>query len=151
MSCQNYRVLEMQNNNIGIVAVDSYMPFGNITRRISKTTGGGIPFEVSSSGADTISITNKGYYKVNYNGSLKVGAAGAITLTLYVNGNEVAKSTTTASGEGTFNVNLVKVIRVFANCEANSTNCPANLQIQLTGTGVTGGNSVIIVDSCVNG
>lgn len=151
MSCQNYRILEMQNNNIGAVAVDGLMPFGIITRRTSCSTGHGVPFDVTTAGANTIVLTSKGYYKVMYNSSLTVGAAGAVTLTLLVDGAPVYSVTENAAGAGAVNLTLIKEVRVFANCASAPTNCPANIQIQLTGTDVTGGTSNIIVDSCING
>lgn len=151
MACTNYRIIEMQNDNIGAVAVNGFMPFGRVTRRIGTSACNDTPFAVTSSGADTIQITNKGYYKVLYNASLVVGGAGAVTLTLLVNGEPVYAVGETAAGAGTINLTLIKDVRVFANCAGCSTNCPANIQIQLSGTAITGGVSNIIVDSCVNG
>lgn len=151
MSCQNYRVIELQNDNIGAVAVNGFMPLGHVTRRISTNTGRGVPFELSTSGADTVQLTTKGYYKVLYSASLVVAAAGDVTVTLLANGVPLYSVTETATGAGTVNLTLPKEVRVFANCAANSTNCPVGLQLQLSGTAITGGKSNIIVDSCVNG
>lgn len=151
MSCQNYRVIELQNNNIGAVAVNGFMPLGRVTRRISTTTGSGVPFEISTSGADTVQITNKGYYNVLYSASLTVEAAGTVQVALIANGVELYNVTESAAGAGAVNLTLPKVVRVFANCAANSTNCPVDLQIQLKGSAITGGTSTLRVDSCVNG
>lgn len=154
MACQNYRIIELQNNSVGAVSVNSLMPLGNVTRRISTSTGSGVPFEIITSGADTIQLTSKGYYKVLYNASVDVtvgSTAAPITLTLLANGNELYSVTTTAGATGTYNLNLVKEVRVFANCASCSTNCPMSLQIRLSGTAITGGKSNVIVDSCVNG
>ena len=151
MSCQNYRVIELQNDNIGAVAVNGFMPLGRVTRRISKTTGAGVPFSVITSGADTVQRTDKGTYKAIYSASLVVAAAGDVTVTLLANGVPLYSVTETAAGAGTVNLTLPKEVRVFANCAANSTNCPVDLQIQLTGSAITGGKSNFIVDSCVNG
>ena len=151
MSCTNYRVIEMQNDNIGAVAVNGLMPLGKVTRRVSTTNGYGVPFEVTTSGADTIQLTSKGYYTVIYSASVIVGGAGGITLTLLVNGNPVYAVGATAAGAGTVNLTLPKEVRVYANCPSVPTNCPASIQIQLSGTAITGGISNIIVDSCING
>lgn len=151
MACQNYRVIEMQNNNIGAVAINGLMPFGNVTRRISTTTGAGVPFEVITSGADTIQLTTKGFYKVIYSASLTVSAASTVQLALLANGVELYNVTATAGGAGAVNLTLPKEVRVLANCSSCPTNCPVNLQIRLTGSAITGGTSNIIVDSCVNG
>ena len=151
MSCSNYRIIEMQNDAIGAVAVNGLLPLGNVTRRISTTTGSGVPFEVSSSGADTIQLTSKGYYKAIYNASLTVGGAGAVTVSMLVNGVTVYSVTENAAGAGTVNLTLIKEIRVFGNCANMPTNCPARVQFQLSGTAVTGGTSNVIIDSCVNG
>lgn len=151
MSCQNYRVIELQNNNIGAVAINGFMPLGHVTRRISTTTGSGVPFDITTSGADTVQLTSKGYYKVIYSASLAVSAAATVQLCLLVNGTEVYNVTGTSGGAGSINLTLPKEVRVFANCAACSTNCPVNLQIQLKGSAITGGTSNLIVDSCVNG
>lgn len=151
MACQNYRVIELQNNNIGAVAINGFMPLGQVTRRISTTTGSGVPFDITTSGADTVQLTSKGYYKVIYSASLTVSAAATVQLCLLVNGTEVYNVTGTSGGAGAINLTLPKEVRVFANCAACSTNCPVNLQIQLKGSAITGGTSNLIVDSCVNG
>lgn len=151
MSCQNYRVIELQNDNIGAVAVNGFMPLGRVTRRISTNTGSGVPFEISTSGADTVQLTNKGYYNVLYSASLAVSAAGTVQVALIANGVELYNVTESAAGAGAVNLTLSKVVRVFANCAANSTNCPVDLQIQLKGSAITGGTSTLRVDSCVNG
>lgn len=151
MSCQNYRIIELQNDNIGPVAINGYMPLGRVTRRISTTTGSGVPFDITASGADTIQLTSKGYYKVLYSASVAIAAAGTVQLALIANGVELYNVTETAAGAGAINLTLIKDVRVFANCAACSTNCPVNLQIRLAGSAITGGTSNIIVDSCVNG
>lgn len=151
MSCQNYRVIEMQNDAIGAVSVGSLLPLGRVTRRISKSAGSGVPFEVSSSAADTVQLTAKGYYKVIYLASLTVGGAGAVTVTMLVNGEEVFSVTENAAGAGAVIIPLIKEIRVFANCGSCPTNCPAEVQFRLSGTAATAGTSNLIIDSCVNG
>lgn len=152
MSCKNYRMIELQNGAIGAVAIGELMPFGNITRKISDNNCcGASPFETTTSGTNTIVLTSKGYYKVIYSASVAVAAAGEVTMTLLANGTPLAEVTTTASGAGTFNLTLVKMVRVFANCQSAPTNCPLNMQVRLSGSAITGGTSDIIVDSCVNG
>lgn len=151
MSCTNYRIIEMQNTGMGAVASGALMPLGSITRRIATTTGSGVPFQVTHSGSDTIQITSKGYYKVEYNATLTAGGAGDITLVLLANGTPVYSITHHVTAAGNYNLHFAKEVRVFANCPACSTNCPMDIQVQNAGIAVTGGTSNIIVDSCVNG
>lgn len=155
MSCQNYRIIEMTNENIGAQSINALMPLGRVTRLISTKNGNAIPFEITTSGADTVMLTQKGYYNVLYNASVDVTVASSststITLSLLVNGITVYSATTTAGATGTYNLTLPKAVRVFANCASQPTNCPVSLQVQLTGTAITGGKSVLKVDSCVNG
>lgn len=151
MSCQNYRCIEMQNTGMGPVANNGFMPFGRITRKISTCSGNGVPFQVATSSADTIQLTAKGYYTVKYNATLTVGGAGDIILVLLANGTPVYSITHHVTAAGNYNMNFSKMVRVFANCEACSTNCPLDIQIQNAGVALNGGTSDIIVDSCVNG
>lgn len=151
MSCQNYRIIEMQNTGMGAVPNGGYLPFGKVTRRISTSTGNGVPFQIASSGADIIQLTTKGYYKVLYNATLTVGGAGDITLVLLANGTPIYSITHHATAAGNYNLTLPKEVRVFANCAANPTNCPVDIQIRNAGQAITGGTSNIIIDSCVNG
>lgn len=151
MSCQNYRIIEMQNTGIGAVPNNQLIPLGRVTRRISTSPGNGVPFQVASSKADTIQLTTKGYYKVLYNATLTVGGAGDITLVLLANGTPVYSITHHATAAGNYNLTLPKEVRVFANCDSCPTNCPMDIQILNAGQAITGGTSNIIVDSCVNG
>ena len=43
----NYRVLQLTNSAVGAVAVDGYMPFGTITRKICCGRGDVRTFEVT--------------------------------------------------------------------------------------------------------
>lgn len=151
MSCTNYRIIELQNNAIGSQAVNALLPLGTVTRRISTTTGQGVPFDLTTSGTHTVNLTSKGYYKVAYSASLTVENAGQVTLTLIAGGSAVYSVTATAAAGDTVNLTMIKEVRVFANCQSCPTNCPLPIQIQLTGTAITGGTSNLIVDSCVNG
>ena len=151
MSCSNYRIIELQNDNIGAVAANSMMPLGRITRRISTATGSGVPFEISTSGADTIQLTSKGYYKVMYSASVTPAEAGTIKFTLMANGQELYSVSDEVTTARAVNLTLIKSVRVFANCASCSTNCPVQLQIKASGVAIASGTSNIIVDSCVNG
>ena len=151
MSCANYRLIEMQNTAVGAVASGAFMPFGKVTRRVSNSAGCGVPFQVAYSGADIIQITQKGYYKVEYNASVTVGGAGDITFVLMANGTPIYSITHHVTAAGTYNLNFPKEVRVFANCPSCATNCPMDIQVQLAGLAITGGTSNIIIDSCVNG
>ena len=54
----NYRVLQLTNSAVGAVAVDGYIPFGTITRKICCGRGDVRTFEVTTSNANTITYTN---------------------------------------------------------------------------------------------
>lgn len=151
MSCKNYRLIEMQNDSLGAVAVNGLMPLGRVTRRIATCTGSGVPFQVTNSGADTVQLTSKGFYNVLYSASVNVGAAGNVTLSLLVNGQNVHSVTATAAGAGSVNLTLSKCVKVCDNCASMSQNCPLDIQVQLSGTAITGGSANIRIDSCVNG
>lgn len=151
MSCKNYRLIEMQNDNIGAVSVNGLMPLGRVTRRIATCTGSGVPFQVTNSGADTVQLTSKGFYNVLYNATVAIGAAGSATLSLLVNGQSVYSVTETATAAGSINLTLAKCVKVCDNCASMSQNCPLDIQIQLTGAAITGGSATLRIDSCVNG
>lgn len=151
MSCTNYKIIEMQNTGMGPVLNNGFIPFGKVTRRIATYSGSGVPFQVTTSGADTIQLTSKGYYNVLFNATVTVGGAGDITLVLLANGTPVYSITHHATAAGNYNLTIPKTVKVFANCASCSTNCPMDIQIQNAGQALTGGTCIIKIDSCVNG
>lgn len=141
-----YRVLQMTNNAIGAVAVTNFMPLGNITRRVTRCDCNVSTFNLSTTGANTLSINECGNYNVTYNASLIAAAAGVLIATLVVNGVNVYSTSVTADAGETVNLTLPYQIRVFPNCNANPNNLPADVKIQLNGVGITGGTSVLKVE-----
>lgn len=142
----NYKVLQLTNETIGEVAVNAFMPLGNITRNIGYGSNCRT-FSVSTSGADTITINRPGNYKITYNASLVASAAGEINISLLVNGEVIYTSTVTAgAAEDIVNITLPYEIRVCPNCAGNTSNCPKRIQFQLTGIEITSGTSNTIVE-----
>lgn len=143
----NFRVLQMTNTSVGAVAVNGFMPFGIITRRVNRNICTESPtFSISTTGTDTITVNECGNYDVVYSVNAVASAAGIITMNLIVNGvNTYAVSETVAAGE-TVNLTLPYQIRVLPNCASNPNNNPVNIQIELTGVAITGGTSNIIVE-----
>lgn len=146
MATNKYRVLQMTNSAIGAVAVNSFMPLGKITRKVSRCECSPNTFAVSTTGANVVTINECGNYNVNYNASLIAGAAGVLAITLVMNGTNVYSSTVTATAGGTVNISLPYQIRVFPNCSALPTNIPSDIQILLSGVAITGGTSNLIVE-----
>lgn len=143
----NYRVLQMTNTSVGAVAVNELMPFGIITRRVTRPVcDAGPTFTISTTGTNTITINECGNYEVTYSTSAVASAAGIVTFNLLVNGvNTYAVSETVAAGD-TINLTLPYQVRVLPNSAATPTNNPVNIQIELTGVAITGGTSNIIVE-----
>ena len=142
-----YKVLQLTNNAIGGVTAESYMPLGNITRRISSgnTTCG--TFNVSTTGANTVTLNEPGNYRISYSGSLTASAAGEITISLITNGTNVYSVTSTAAAaEDVVNLTLPYEVRVCPNTCCNPTNCPMTIQFELTGTDITAGTSNVLIE-----
>lgn len=140
-----YQFIQLTDNTVGAVATDALLPLGNVTRRYSNNCGCNETFIVSTSGSDTVTITESGFYKVSYTGSLVAGAAGLVTLNLTSNGIVVATASETATAAGTVNISLEYIIRVLPNCCA-SINNPVILQIVNAGVALTGGTSNLIIE-----
>lgn len=145
MNC--YKAIQLTNTNIGAVAVDTLMPYGNITRRINTKNCTSFPFATTTSNIDTIVINEDGYYKITYNASVVAGAAGVVTFNILLNNAVVYTISQTAAAEGdTVNMTGVYEIRVCPNNCCNPYNLPVNIQTQLTTTALTGGISNILVE-----
>lgn len=141
-----YKLLQMTNNAIGAVAVNGLVPLGAITRRIANSAGGGVPFEVTTSGADTVNLTAPGYYRITYSLKAVSAAAGIVTASLLVGGNVVESAAITAGDGATITLNIPYVVRVFNNCNSMPTNYPMPVQIKITTTGIASGESNLIVE-----
>ena len=127
-----YKLIQLTNNNIPAVTAGSFLPLGLITRRYNAPTTDCSTFEVITSGADTVQITEPGYYKVTYSATLTAADAGNIQVSLIANQNavySVAEEATAA--EDVVNVTLIYVIRVCPNCCSSPVNCPVAIQLKL--------------------
>lgn len=143
----SYRVLQLTNPVVGAVAADALMPLGAITRKLCCGNQAQRTFGVSTTGANTISLNDTGFYRVTYSVSAVAGAAGVVSIAL--NQNETALYTvsqTAAAAGDTVNLTLVYIVRVAPNCSAVISNLPANLQVVNTGVALTGGTSNILVE-----
>lgn len=141
-----YQFIQLTDNTVGAVATDALLPLGNVTRRYANNCGCEDTFIVSTSGSDTVTITESGFYKVSYTGSLIPAAAGALTLNLTANGITVntVSDTVAAAGDIT-NISLEYIIRVLPNC-CSTINNPVILQIVNAGVALTGGTSNLIIE-----
>ena len=143
----NYRVLQMTNTTIGAVAVNDLLPFGIITRRITRNVcEDGPTFTISTTGTNTITINECGNYDVTYSTSAVASAAGIVTFNLLINGTNVYGVSETVAAGDTINLTLPYQIRVLPNSCSTPNNNPVNIQVQLTGVAITGGTSNILVE-----
>ena len=141
-----YQFIQLTDNSVGAVAANALLPLGNITRRYGNGSCCACTFEVSTSGSDTVTINDSGYYKVSYTGSLIPADAGEITLNLTVNGATVISvSDSVAAADDITNISFEYIVRVFPKCPA-SNNMPVILQIVNAGVALTGGTSNLIVE-----
>ena len=140
------RVLQLTDVNIGAVSVNALMPLGTVTRKYCCGTAGRNTFAVSTSGANTITLNDSGYYKVDYTASVTTGTTGTLALNLLVNGSTVVTAAETITTAGTKSVALSYVVRVLPCSCAVAT--PVTIQVQNASTSValTGGTSNIIVE-----
>lgn len=143
----NYRLIQLTNKSVPTVSANALMPLGTITRRICPRTNCTQTFVVTTSGADTVSITEQGYYRVSYSVSAVAGAAGLVTLSLNLGGTSVYTAGATASAEGdTVNINLTYMVRAFGNCDTMPVNLPLTLQIENTGVALTSAVSDLLIE-----
>lgn len=141
-----YQFIQLTDNSVGAVETDALLPLGNVTRRYSNGSCRNETFIVSTSGSDTVTITESGFYKISYTGSLVPSAAGEIELTLTLNGIDTFVASDTVSGAGDItNISLEYMVRVFPNCCAIN-NMPVIVQIENTGVALTGGTSNLIIE-----
>ena len=145
----SYRVIQLTNSNIGAVSVTNLLPLGVVTRRVNKANCGNgevSTFTLTTTGTNTVTINECGNYRITYSLSGVATAAGIMGTTLQVNGVDVYSVNATAAAGDTVNLTLPYEIRVLPNCASNTNNTPANISIQLTGIGITGGTSNLLVE-----
>ena len=143
----NYRMIQLTNKNIQAVAANTLMPLGSITRRVCPRTNCCQTFEVTTSGADTVNITEQGYYRVTYNVSAISAAAGLVSFSLNVGGTSVYVGSATAAAVGdTVNVTISFMVRAFGNCASLPVNLPLAIQVENTGAALTSAVSNIVIE-----
>jgi hypothetical protein len=141
-----YKQIQLTNTDIGDIAINAYIPYGNITRRINAPYNCCNTFTVTSNTSDTVMINDPGFYKITYSLTGMAAAAGDVTIALVTNNSEVySVSQYVADAAGSVNLTIIYTIRVTPNCNANPTNTPVSVQIQNTGIALTGvsGNMII--------
>lgn len=143
----NYRMIQLTNKNIQAVAANALMPLGSITRRVCPHTNCCQTFEVTTSGADTVNITEQGYYRVTYNVSAIPAAAGLVSFSLNVGGISVYIGSATAAAAGdTVNITIPFMVRAFGNCVSLPANLPLAIQVENTGAALTSAVSDILIE-----
>lgn len=147
----SYRLLQLTNNTIAATAAATFLPLGIVTRQIKRDTTCTPTFNATTSANNAVYINEAGFYKINYTGFLTVAAAGNIVVALQINGVTATTATVTASGAGTFLVEITFVVRALSNCCSNPSNLPMLVQLQNTGIAITGGNSNLIIERVDSG
>lgn len=143
----NYRMIQLTNKNIQAVAANALMPLGSITRRVCPRMNCCQTFEVTTSGADTVNITEQGYYRVTYNVSAIPAAAGLVSFSLNVGGTSVYTGSATAAAAGdTVNITIPFMVRAFGNCASLPANLPLAIQVENTGAALTSAVSDILIE-----
>ena len=139
------KMIQMTNNNIGVVAINGLIPFGNITRKVDCGNCCSA-FTVSSSNTDTITINEEGYYKVTYSITDLATAVGLNSVTLVVNGADTyTVGETVATAGDAINLTLPFVVRVFKRCDNIATNNPMTIQIRAN-EAITSATANIIIE-----
>jgi hypothetical protein len=142
-----YRVLQLTNNAIGAIAVNGYMPFGKVTRRVQDPCNNCHTFNVTTSQADIVYLNEVGNYNATYSASVIAGAIGEVSVALIVNGTQVYEVGASAAAVGdVINLTLPYQVRVCPNCSSSPNNLPVSVQVQLTGVDVTDGQSNFIIE-----
>ena len=141
----NKKMIQMTNNNIGVVNANGFIPFGNITRRIDCGSACSA-FTVSSSNTDTITINEEGYYEITYSISAVFTNAGVNSVKLVVNGADTYEvGETIGTATTAVNLTLPYVVRVFKKCDNVATNNPMTIQI-VANEAITSATANIIVE-----
>lgn len=137
----NYKLIQLTNKSILTVPIDGLLPLGNITRRVDCKSD--CPtFTVSTSGADTVTLSSAGYYRITYSLTALPTAADALNVALLVNDASVysVSETPVAAGDSV-NLSLTYIVRVFPQCN----NMAMTIQFQTSGA-ITSGTSNLIIE-----
>lgn len=139
------KMIQMTNNNIGVIAINGFIPFGTVTRRIDCGNCCSA-FTVSSSNADTITINEEGYYKITYSITDLATAVGLNSITLVINGTDTyTVGETVATAGDAINLTLPYVVRVFKRCDNVATNNPMTIQVRAD-EAITSATANIIIE-----
>lgn len=146
-----YKMIQVSNlptAPFGAVATGgALLPLGVITHRIGCGNCSQPTFTVQTSGANTVTINDCGYYRVTFGASVVATAAGVVTFNLVQNGVVVYSVSETAAAAGdTVNLGFTFIVRATQNFGAGLPTIPANLQITNTGGALTSGTSNLIVE-----
>jgi hypothetical protein len=143
----SYKQIQLTNTAIEDVAVNAYIPLGKVTRRINAPNSCCNTFTVTSATSDTVVINDAGFYKITYSLTATAAAAGDITVAIVANNTSVYSVTQNLVDEtGSVNLTLVYTIRVCPNCVASPDNVPVSVQIQNTGSALTGSSGNLIIE-----
>lgn len=129
----------------GAVAQGSFVPLGAVTRRYACGTCNCPTFVAGTTGNNTVTLNDAGYYKITYTGNAVAGAAGLVTFNLLFNGATVYTASETAGAGDTVNLDFSFIVRVLPNC-ASIQNAPATIQLLSTGAALTGGTGNLIIE-----
>jgi hypothetical protein len=141
------KLIQLTNNTIGAVTVDSFMPLGVTTVVYpSCPPTCGPTYTITSSTSDTVQINKSGTYRIIYNASVVATEAGDVVMELKVNGVTKYTVTATATAAGTVNITIPYEVYIPGNCCTSPINIPAYIQIQNTGVALTSGTSNLIID-----
>lgn len=142
-----YKQIQLTNSAIGDIAVDAYIPYGRVTRRINAPYNCCNTFTVTSSTSDTVTINDTGFYKITYSLTATAAAEGDVTIALVTNGTTIYSVSQYVAAEGdSINLTLPYTIRVCPNCSSTPDNVPVSVQIQNTGIAITGVSSNMIIE-----
>lgn len=142
-----YKQIQLTNSTLGDVAVDAYIPYGRVTRRINAPYNCCNTFTVTSSTDDTVTINDVGFYKITYSLTATAATVGDVTIALVTNGTTIySVSQYVADATGSVNLTLPYTIRVCPNCAATPDNVPVSVQIQNVGLALTGVSSNLIIE-----
>lgn len=142
-----YKLIQLTNTGINEVATNAFIPLGVVTRRINAPYSTSETFQVTNSTADSVTITEPGFYKVTYNITATAAEVGTVTLELITNNLSVETvSSTITTADDPVNVTLIYTIRVCPNCCSTPTNCPVAVQIQSTGVALSGDTANLIIE-----
>jgi hypothetical protein len=142
-----YKQIQITNTAIGDVAVDGFIPLGQVTRRINTPYNCCNTFDLDSSTSNVVTINDPGFYKITYSLTATAAAAGDIVISLISNGTSVySVSQNLVDETGSVNLTLPYTIRISPNCASIPANVPVTLQIQNTGIALTGASANLIIE-----